>query len=84
MTKTENRILEALLELERAVRAMAAANPKPNLLPLFSRLDEMTASLPAETDPALLHYLYKRSYEKARLFLQGRDAENEMGSCGHV
>ncbi len=82
--KTENRILESLLELEQAVRSMATANPKPNLLPLFSRLDELTAALPAETDPALLHYLRKRSYEKARLFLQGRDAETAMGSCGHV
>jgi len=36
------------------------------------------------TDPQLLHYLQKKSYEKARLFLQGRDAENVQGSCGHV
>ena len=63
---------------------MAAANPKPSLLPLFTRLDELAKRLPRETDPALLHYLHKRSYEKAQLFLQGRDAENQVGNCRHV
>jgi len=32
----------------------------------------------------LLHYLQKKSYEKARLYLQGRDAENQLGNCRHV
>jgi hypothetical protein len=31
-----------------------------------------------------LHYLRKKSYEKARLWLEGRDAENARGNCGHV
>ncbi len=84
MTETENRILQALLDLEVAVRSMPAATSKPSLLPFFSRLDELTCQLPAETDPGLLHYLRKKSYEKARLFLQGKDAENTTGSCGHV
>ena len=84
MTETENKILEALLELESAVRSMPAANPKPNLLPLFARLDELAGGLPRDTDPTLLHYLHKKSYEKARLFLQGREAENAAGNChGH-
>jgi len=85
MSETEQRILEALLELERAVASMPTAKPKPNLLALFSRLDELTRQLPRETDPSLLHYLHKKSYEKARLFLQGREAENARGNChGHV
>jgi len=84
MIETENQILKALLELEQAVKLMATANPKPNLLPIFAKLDQWTAQLPPETDPTLLHYLRKKSYEKARLFLQGRDSENKMGSCGHV
>jgi hypothetical protein len=85
MSETEDRILQALLELERAVASMPTANPKPNLLPLFSRLDELTRQLPREADPTLLHYLHKKSYEKARLFLQGREAENARGNChGHV
>lgn len=81
MTDTEKAILQTLLDLENAVKSMPVANPKPNFLPLFARLDELTAQLPKNTDPDLLHYLYKRSYEKARFFLQGREAENTRGTC---
>ena len=85
MTGTERDILELLLKLERAVASMRTANPKPDLLPLFMRIDDLTRQLPRDTDPSLLHYLHKKSYEKARLFLQGSDAENARGNChGHV
>jgi hypothetical protein len=80
----EHQILAALVQLDEAVKTIATANPKPALLPLFARIDELTAQLPRATDPSLLHYLHKKSYEKARLFLQGRDAENQMGNCRHV
>ena len=84
MTETERTILQALVDLETAVKAMATTRPKPSLLPLFARIEELTGQLPRSTDPSLLHYLHKKSYEKARLLLQGRDAENVQGSCGHV
>jgi len=77
-------ILAALVELDAAVRTMPTANPKPNLMPLFARIDELTKQLPRAADPTLLHYLHKKSYEKARLFLQDRDAENQIGNCRHV
>ena len=77
-------ILAALVELDNAVKTMATANPKPNLLPLFARISELTKQLPRNADPTLLHYLHKKSYEKARLFLQDRDAENQVGNCRHV
>ena len=80
----EQNILKALVELDLAVKSMATARPKPDLLPLFARLDEMTAQLPRHTDPTLLHYMHKKSYEKARLFLQGRESENQVGNCRHV
>lgn len=80
----EQQLLDALAELDGAVKAMAKASPKPNLLPLFARIDELAGQLPQDTDPALLHYLNKKSYEKARLFLQGRDTENQIGNCRHV
>ncbi len=80
----EKDILAALLQLENAVKSMPTANPKPNLLLLFARIDELTEQLPRGTDPTLLHYLHKKSYEKARLFLQGRDAENQIRNCRHV
>ncbi len=84
MTETEQTILKALIELGRAVKSMPTSNPKPGLLPLFSRIDELAQQLPRDTDPTLLHYLHKKSYEKARLWLEGRDSENQVGGCRHV
>ncbi|MBI3850581.1 MAG: hypothetical protein HY298_09980 [Verrucomicrobia bacterium] len=84
MTATERNIHTTLVDLENAVKSMPTANPKPNLLPLFARLEELTRQLPPQTAPDLLHYLHKKSYEKARLFLEGRDAQNQVGNCRHV
>jgi hypothetical protein len=81
MNDTERAILQALVELDSAVKSMATANPKPNLVPLFTRLDELTRQLPKNASPDLLHYLHKKSYEKARFWLQGRNAENVRGNC---
>ena len=81
MSATERDILQTLTELENAVKAMATTNPKPNLSPLLNRIDALTDQLPKETDATLLHYLHRKSYEKARLWLEGRDAENPAGSC---
>ena len=80
MTETENEILKALIELDAAVKAMPTANPKPNLLPLFTRLDQLAAQLPRATDPELVHFLARKSYEKARAKLEGQAAAR--GSCG--
>ena len=80
----ENDLLGALVGLDEAVRSMRTANPKPDLQGIFRRVDELAKQLPRDTDPTLLHYLHKKSYEKARLFLQGRDAENRTGTCRHV
>lgn len=80
MNETENKILSALADLDEAVKKMAAANPKPNLLPLFERIDRLTEELPRTTDPELLHFLTRKSYEKARARLEGRAAAR--GSCG--
>ena len=67
MSEQENAILQSLIELDDAVKATPTAQPKPNLLPLFARLDELTHELPKDTAPELLHYLGKKSYEKAPL-----------------
>lgn len=84
MTDIQRALLQELLDLEAAIAALPTANPKPDLIRHFSRIDEVAGRLPADTDPSLRHYLAKRSYQKARLHLQGRDAENQVGSCGHV
>ena len=83
-TPLKKDLLKALVELDVAVRSMSSASPKPDLLPLFARIDALAKQLPREADPALLHYLQKKSYGKARLYLQGRDAENQAGNCRHV
>jgi len=72
MTSIEQEILGALLELERAAAQMPAANPKPDLKPMFARLDQLAAQLPPDAPRDLLHYLQRKSYQKARMFLQER------------
>jgi len=84
ITAIEQTLLNTLVELERAVNSVRTAGPKPDLPALFARVDELTKQLPRGTHPNLVHYLQKKSYEKARLFLQGRDAENRVGNCRHV
>lgn len=84
MTETQHQLLDALLELEDTIQKMPGANPKPSLLPRFQRIDELTRALPPGTAPDLLHYLHKKSYQKARLWLQDRDDENAAGNCGHT
>ncbi|MBM3851150.1 MAG: hypothetical protein FJ396_13395 [Verrucomicrobia bacterium] len=87
MTTLESQILDTLVELESAATSAPAGtpgSPRPSVLPMVHRLTELTRALPPGTSPDLLHYLHKRSYEKARLWLQGRDAENAAGNCRHV
>ena len=81
MTTLETSILEQLLDLESKVQAMRTAEVKPDLLPVFSKLDAFAKQV--EPGSMLRHYLERKSYEKARLWLQGRDAENVTGACGH-
>jgi hypothetical protein len=70
MTEIERAILDTLVELDEKAKSMAVANPKPNLLPLFSRLDDLARQLPKSASPDLLHYLHRKSYEKARQLLE--------------
>lgn len=51
---------------------MRTANPKPDLKPLFARLDELTKALPKNADRQLLHFLHNKSYEKAQQWLQAQ------------
>jgi hypothetical protein len=80
MTETEQTILQELLGMEEALATMQSANPKPNLVAIFQRIDSLTAQLPKNGDAELLHFLHKKSYEKARLHLQDRSSENARGT----
>lgn len=81
MTELERNILIALTELDATVKTMPAANPKPDLRPLFQRIEELAEQLPHGTAPDLLHYLQRKSYEKARQWLEGCFAEIQKGGC---
>lgn len=83
MTETEQKILSELNGLNEALATIATADPKPDLVAIFNRLDGLLAKLPKDADPELLHFLHKKSYEKARLLLEGRNHENAQGSCRH-
>lgn len=60
-------------------RLDAAAASRANVLPLLQELDALARALPADAPADLKHYLQRRSYEKARLFLEGHDPE--AGPC---
>ena len=75
---TEQNLIEAIKELESAV---VNVEPKPDLLPHFGRIDELTAQLPGDTNRELMHYLHKKSYAKALLCLEGQQEEVEKGGC---
>ena len=66
-------ILAALRRLE-----LAAAS-KSDVLPVLRELDDHCRALPPDAPADLRHYLQRRSYEKARLFLEGQDPE--AGPC---
>ena len=83
MNDIEREVLSALNDLNEKVLNVATSSPKPDLLPLFARIDQLAKQLPPGSNPELSHFLHKRSYEKARLALLGRNSENAPGSCGH-
>jgi len=76
MNPVEQSILDALNELDSAVKQMPTLQPKPNLLPIFARIDALARQLPQNANPHLSHYLAKKSYEKARLLLAEEDEKN--------
>jgi hypothetical protein len=72
MSEIEQELLDTLVKLEQLAAEMPLANPKPDLRPLFARVEELGGKLPRGTDPQLLHFLHRKSYKKARAFLQQR------------
>jgi len=75
----QSSVLTVLRELELAVAAVKPPAPNPGLRMALARLEDLTATLPADVPPDLRHYLLKRSYQKARVWLEGGDPE--AGAC---
>jgi hypothetical protein len=80
---------ETLARLAVTLDEYLAAVPRqkepdaPDLLALFDRLDALEREVDASFPAQLRHYLHQKSYRKAHLYLQGREAENLRGNCGH-
>ena len=76
----EDELLKALLSFEAAV-TLVSKDSKTDLMVHFNHIDKLTAQLPKNTDKELLHYLHKKSYEKARMLLEGNNDEIQKGGC---
>lgn len=83
MTQLEQQLHDALVALDRAVKGFAANKQPVDLMPLLRRIDELGAQLPTDTDPQLVHFIQRKSFEKAILWLEDRKAEITRGVCGN-
>ena len=75
----EDSVLKALHALEAAIAAGRPPSPNPALRIVLAQLDQLTTELPPTTRTGLGHYLQKRSYQKAKILLEGGDPE--AGAC---
>lgn len=88
MSATTTRQEETLARLAHTLEEYLAAVPRqkepnpPDLMALFARLDALEEEVDASYPAQLRHYLHQKSYRKAHLYLQNRDAENLRGNCG--
>jgi len=78
---TLDRLARTLDEYLDAVPRQKEPAP-PDLLAIFARLDALEHELDSSYPAQLRHYLHQKSYRKAHLYLQERDAENLRGNCG--
>lgn len=69
MRPIEQNLIEALDQLEDRTARLRTGQTDVDLAGCLRRLDELSASLPPDTDPRLRHFLQSRSYQKARLWL---------------
>lgn len=81
MSPVLEQLQQTLSEYLAAVLRQREPKP-PDLLALFAKLDTLEKECDATCPPQLRHYLHQKSYRKAYLYLQGRDAENTAGNCG--
>lgn len=78
MTRHEEtlaRLAQTLDDYLDAVPRQKEPNP-PDLMALFVRLEAHEAELDGSYPAQLRHYMHQKSYRKAHLYLQGREAEN--------
>ncbi len=81
MTDSLTQLRTALDDYFAAVAAQGKPDA-PDLMKHFTRLDALETELGTEAPPDLRHYLQQKSYRKAWLWLQDRQAEITRGACG--
>jgi hypothetical protein len=82
VTATEEKLARLAATLDEYLAAVPREPNPLDLMALFDRLDALEKEMGPDVHPQLRHYLHQKSYRKAHLFLQDRDAENVRGNCG--
>lgn len=77
MKMIEERLKETLISLQRGIKS----TDSEAILGSLSALDKLLEIHRGELDPQLVHYLSRRSYEKALMHLGGEDGIPK-GICG--
>ena len=78
MTTVEQELREALANFMRA----ASDKNQSAVTATLSRLTELQRQLGPDASPMLVHYLERRSYQKALDFLNSGHSETEAPRCG--
>jgi hypothetical protein len=81
MNESEHELLNQLRALEARMASGSAPGSGPSLVTIFEDIDRLGARLGTSAAPELRHYLAKKSYRKARIWLEGGDPE--AGACPH-
>jgi hypothetical protein len=79
MTTVEQELHGALAKFMRAV----ADKNQPAVTATLARVTELQQQLGTDAPPMLVHYLERRSYQKALDFLNSGQPETETPQCGH-
>ena len=79
MATVEEELREALGHFMRA----AADKNQPVVAATLARVTELQRQLGADAPAMLVHYLERRSYQKALDFLSSGRPETETPQCGH-
>ncbi len=73
----EEKLKEMLVSLQQGIRT----SDSEAILEGLGTLDKLLEAHRGELDPQLVHYLSRRSYEKALMHLEGKDGIPK-GICG--
>ncbi len=70
MTPAEKALRDAIVELEETAAMARSGRKTPGVLPVLEKVERLAAELPPDTPAELRHFLERKSYAKARAFLE--------------